>query len=50
MKTALYVVYPDKVRHERAFPFGTIANTSGGFSKNSSRTTPSSLPSGVSCR
>lgn len=26
MKTALYVVYPDKVRQERAFPFGTIAN------------------------
>lgn len=26
MKTALYVVYPDKARQERAFPFGTIAN------------------------
>ena len=29
MKTALYIVYPDKLRQERTFPFGTIANVVG---------------------
>jgi YHS domain-containing protein len=26
IKTALYIVYPDQMRRERAFPFGTIAD------------------------